>query len=1317
MVIHSLPGRLRLAVSGLKSNKQFEIQLVKAIYAIPGIYHVSASIYTGRLLIQYNPEQVNVRGIISTVSQMRPTMPHRPMRVGNDGDSSLPLVVGTTLLTLIASKRLLFSSSQLAGSVGWAEVAAGITAASGYPGLRKLVSSPTLLGAANLLVLGVRESLLGLGVFSLLGYQSHKNHRLLQANRNYLNQYRDSDQTELAAVDDAMRHAMPPSSEQPLLTWTLLLSLPTLATQGISQLLGLLVVGCPCIYTLARALPSGAGVAEGAKHGLIVKDEDIFHKMRSADIMAVGAPTQGDHGFNNKMPTIQGQPMDRLNQVKNLQAQGYKVAYLATSGQDKLAALQAETSIYFGEEACGFADVWIQDKRQLAVLMRLTDKVVSKHSLNRKLVLALQIPAMVLTAAGVINPFSALAFHHGLSIMLVLTSQSWPPTRRRAQIRDRKQHGLSTQKRFRPVDTFDTLGFDLLNTNPETGLTSKEAKQRLSQFGANKLPDAKKLSLLQRVAEQCQGTLALVMLGSTGLSLIAGGIWDTVALAGMFLVNAVVGALQSNKADNAVAELQQYSGRLVRVLRDGLEMEIPSENLVPGDVVFLRADDYIPADGRLLSGGELVVDESLLTGESQGVHKVAHLDAKINLTAGTTVVSGEGKLLVLRTSTQTRMGQIALMLQNDPEKATPLQLDLNRLATSLAKGLVVVCIAMVGIGVLNGQPVSQLMLSSAGLAAASIPQGLTTFVTLGLVAGVRELAKRKTVVRRLSSLEAMACVTCLCLDKTGTITQNQMTVRLVSTPNHDFSITGDSRSAKGGILIGEERVRLKDHNDLQALVIAGSLCNNATLTGKEDDLAIHGDSTEGALLVLARKAGYGLEKVQRRFPLLKQAPFSSERERMSTLVKTSSGYRLIVKGSPESILGICNLSATDRRAIQEKAYTWAQQGLRVLALASKDFGEPPSSLLSSEHDLDYLGLVGMLDPPRKEVEDVIARCKEAGIHVVMLTGDHPETAVSISKQVGISANPQTLTGKQLSELQGEQLINEVRHTDVFSRVVPEQKKAVIEALKTAGYVVAMVGDGINDGPALKTADVGISLGGKGANVAQEASDMVLATDDLSQVITAIEQGRTAYDNVGKVVSYLLTSNAGEVSLMLSGAASGMGMPLLPIQLLWVNLLGDGPPALALCVEPADARHITKEPRHQDGTLLTESLKRRILLRGARMGLVTLGLFAVSRLQGVPIATARTRTMAALGVEQILHLFETRIIKPGLPVPDNPTARKTAWLSGAMLLSSMYFPPLRTIFGLVPLELVEWLLVLGFALIAVPPPSTSFVPRLGQPKNT
>jgi len=784
--------------------------------------------------------------------------------------------------------------------------------------------------------------------------------------------------------------------------------------------------------------------------------------------------------------------------------------------------------------------------------------------------------------------------------------------------------------------------------------------------------------------------MAYVMLGSTTISLIAGGLWDSLALGGMLLINAVIGAFQSDKADSAIASLHQLTAKNTTVVRDGTSRQISTDLIVPGDIILLEPGDSIPADGWLVSHNEVLVDESLLTGESIGVPKLSQSKVKAQLSAGTSLLKGKAKLLVARTGPQTRMGQIALMMREDADGPTPLQLDLDNLAKTLLKGLVAVCGAVVGLGVLRGQGLGQMALTSASMAAATIPQGMTAFVTLGLVAGVRELAKRKTVVRKLSALESLATVNCLCLDKTGTITHNQMTVASLYTDRL--------------LPVDEHQENLGNDDNVTELLIAGSVCNDAELRRKGDGFEVVGDGTDGAFLLLAEEVGLSTHKLKAEYECVNEASFTSERERMSILVNHKGTPKLYVKGSPESILPLCNLENQKQDLIKTQVKDMASQGLRVLALATRQlFTLGDKDVEKLENNLVFLGLAGLWDPPRHEAKELIALCQQAGIKVVMITGDHPETAVSISTRVGLnSSQATTMTGKELANLSESDMKRRLPEISVFARVLPEQKRSIIQSLKNVGYVVAMVGDGVNDGPALKAADVGVSMGAKGADVAQEASDMILATDDLQQIVTAITHGRLAYDNISKVISYLLTSNAGEISLMLSAAASGMSMPLLPIQLLWVNLLGDGPPALALCVEQSDGQEFSRPPRPKNGTLLTETVKRRILFKGARMGLVTLALYGLSIWQGAPVATARTRALAALGVEQVIHLFESRIVQPGVPVPENPAAKKTALFSLGMLAASVYLPPLQRIFHLVPLALIEWLAILGFALVATPP---------------
>lgn len=1342
-IVHALPGRVRIGVRCLKNARMYARWMETHLLHQTGILSVDANIYTGTVLIHFDQRQVSVDQVIKQLRTMpMNAMPKNPI-LPEPKIQHLGLRPATTLLSIcllfgITSKKMLFGAGMLTQSLPLGVISGLITLFVGYPSLRQVVNrtytkgSSTeawVLGLVTTASLLLRESVIGFGVLSLIGVTTLWNHHKAEKHKQIIMHYGITTQRGFSAEhvlkisDRATADYFPEGVSQPLLPITLLLAGTGLLMAGFSRMLTILILGCPCAFSLARHLPNGLATGSSAQHGILIHRESIYHQLVSCShvIFAPGRYKQqlGQMLSSNGYTVIATTETAELAAViQRLTDTNMRFTLVGDAHTDADVFDTSTVRILLGADstlmACADICIPSKDSGKLHTIWQFAASVKSCQSSSFWYVQLAQLLTMGFALSGKINLFAALNIHHGFSFFVLINSLlQTPQANPKIRSTTRTTRNNSSRKgTLRAPDQVKDYGCDLQHTDRDSGLTNQEAKHRLSLFGLNKLPDPEKISLLQRLSLQCKGTMALVMLGSTGVSLLAGGIWDSLALGSVLLINAMVGALQSDKADTAVGTMHQLTPRTSQVLREGQIKNISSEQIVPGDILHLDTGDRVPADGWLLSQNDIVIDESLLTGESEGVTKTATNLTMTQLSAGTTVIKGNVQLLVARTGMETRMGQIALMLREDNRGPTPLQLHLDNFGRHLLKALVLVCGAVFSIGVLRGQPLKQMALTSTSIAAATVPQGMTTFVTLGLVAGVRQLAKKKTVVRKLAALETMACVTCLCLDKTGTITQNQMAVHQIYT-DQSYEVTGDGRSRDGQLKCNGITVSIAAHPQLSRLIHTAIICNDAQIRVVEGSkFAVTGDGTESALLVMAEKAGVDTNTFRQSVICREETAFSSERERMGVLAQIADDYLLAIKGSPEAVLRLCSLDETTRQELLVKAQELARQGLRVLAFAQREIPNyQQQSIADLEQGATFLGFVGMMDPPRANVKEVIARCKRAGIHVIMLTGDHPETAIAIGHQVGLQAAEETtITGRELALVHQEHLKEVLNRISIFSRVQPQQKRDIVIALKKAGFIVAMVGDGVNDGPALKAADVGISMGAKSTDVAQEASDMILATDDLAQIITAIEQGRTAYDNISKVISYLLTSNTGEISLLLSATASGMAMPLLPIQLLWVNLLGDGPPALALCLDRSDGHEFDRPPRKRDGTLLTESVKRKIVLRGLRMGLTTLGLYGLSIWQGVPLNTARTRTLAALGVEQILHLFESRFLEPSLPVPKNPTMSKTVFLSGGLLLASIYFPPIQRLFHLVPLQLIEWLLVLGFAVVAAPP-------RIPLPKHS
>lgn len=834
-----------------------------------------------------------------------------------------------------------------------------------------------------------------------------------------------------------------------------------------------------------------------------------------------------------------------------------------------------------------------------------------------------------------------------------------------------------------------------LKTDPERGLSEQEAAQRLGQYGKNELARSKPPSLLLRCLAQLKDPMILVLLAAAGLSLVAGGQRELLDAGIILLIvgfNTVLSVSQEDSARKALEALQEMAAPRARVIRDGAEQSVDGTALVPGDVILLEAGDYVPADGRILWESGLQADESAMTGESLPVHKRAGgglpqdtplAERKNMVIGGTVITGGRGRALVTATGMDTEMGRIAGLLLGQETGDTPLQEKMKEVSKVLSLVCVGVCAVMFGVGMLQHRDMLEMFLTAVALAVAAIPEGLPAIVTIVLAMGVGRMAKRNAIMKRLPAVETLGCASVICSDKTGTLTQNKMTVLEVWTP-------------------GNQRAR--------ALAL-GALCSDAR-AGKT---GYQGEPTEMALADIASREGLKKEDMEARYPRRGEVPFDSVRKRMATCHDKPEGGALVaVKGAPEAVLAVCTqlltpegprpLTAVERRAIQSENSRLAARALRVLAVAQREDSVPPKGYTQEtlEADLIFVGLIGMMDPPRPEVRQAVARCTQAGIRPVMITGDHKATAVAIARDLNIyRPGHRALDGPGLDLLPQETLEEEIEAFSVFARVTPEHKMRIVQAWQKRGKVVAMTGDGVNDAPALKTADIGCAMGKTGTDVAKGAADMILTDDNFATVVAAVEQGRGIYANIRKAIHYLLSCNIGEIiTIFLATLLHFPNAPLNPVQLLWLNLVTDSLPALALGMEPVEESIMERPPRGREEPLFSRGFSFRLAWQGCLVGALTLTAYwAGLRLTGEH-GVANTMAFAALTFSQLFHALdvrsdETSLFRLGLF--SNPAMNK-AFLAGmALQLAVLLLPPLRGAFSVVPLDGACWLTVLGLAL--------------------
>ncbi len=872
--------------------------------------------------------------------------------------------------------------------------------------------------------------------------------------------------------------------------------------------------------------------------------------------------------------------------------------------------------------------------------------------------------------------------------------------------------------RFYTLQVRDAI--EALQSDPARGLTSEEARTRLGQYGPNQLREKRGRGPLGIFAEQFQDFIVMILIGAAIVSGFLREWIDALAIIAIVILNAILGFVQGYRAERSLAALKKMSSPTSKVIRGGIRNVIPSSELVPGDLIELEAGDNVPADGRLTwHTSNFSVQEASLTGESTPVMKTAlaleeedvPLADRANMVyLGTSVSSGKARAVVAGTGMQTELGRIAGMIQEISHEVTPLQKKLEQ----FGKWIVYLCIVLVGLVFLlewlRGGTIIDVFLTSVSLAVAAIPEGLPAVVTIALAMGVQRMVKRNALIRKLHSVETLGCATVICSDKTGTLTRNEMTVQAIFADGGLFRVTGVGYEPKGEFLRDGVRVDPKDHPGLRATLLYGALCNSAQLVTSGDSYTIRGDPTEGAFLTVAAKAAIWKEAVEGEFPFVDEIPFDSERKKMTVVCRDGGSLVAFVKGAPDVLVNDCTaieergaarrLSDNDRDVILRTNNDLATQAMRVLAVAYRalDASLEKYDAASIERGLTFVGLVAMIDPPREEVKRAIEECARAGIKTVMITGDHKNTAVAIARELGFfKEGSLAFTGAELDKVGDEELAKEVERVLVYARVSPEHKLRIVRALRARREVVAMTGDGVNDAPAVKEADIGVAMGITGTDVTKEVSDMVITDDNFASIVAAVEEGRGIYDNIKKFIHYLLSCNAGEILVMFISSLVGLPVPLLPIQILWVNLVTDGLPALALGVDPVDPNIMTRPPRPAREAVVTRERALVMLMQGAFIAFCSLAAFClVLFVEREDIVRARTAAFIVLSCTQLFHAFNCRSMTESLFTIGVFTNKKLILANGISFLLQMavvYTPFLQKIFKTEPLGIFDWLLVI------------------------
>lgn len=823
------------------------------------------------------------------------------------------------------------------------------------------------------------------------------------------------------------------------------------------------------------------------------------------------------------------------------------------------------------------------------------------------------------------------------------------------------------------------------------GLTTKEAENRQKTYGLNELSHKKKTSPVIIFLSQFNDFITWVLIAATIISGIMGDKADAITILIIVVVNAILGFVQEYRTEKSLEALKDLAAPTCKVLRDGALKVINSIEVTIGDLIILEAGDRVPADGTFIEASSIMVDESLLTGESVGVSKDTKKDKNQGY-MGTTILKGRGILLVDGIGMKTEMGKIADLLDNIEEEKSPLRERLDSLGKVLVALCLVICAVVTVLGILRGNAIGEMFMLGVSLAVAAIPEGLAAIVTVALALGVSRMLKKNALVRKLPAVETLGCTSVICSDKTGTLTQNKMTVKEIYMNGRIYEI---------------EKEKLTNHTMMMKALIYCNDCNY-DFNVKNIDKALHGDPTETALIKAFFKDVPLLEAFISNSNRIYDIPFDSTRKMMSVIVREGTKETCYMKGAPERVIDRCSyilengvvkpLTSQKKKQVAAFIEAMSNRALRCIAAAYKEEGLVKNENL--EKGLIFLGVAGSIDPPRLEVRDAVLKCKLAGIQPVMITGDHKNTALAIAKSINIcNTEDQAITGEEIEKLTDEELMKKVNKVRVFARVSPNHKLRIVKAFKKQNKIVAMTGDGVNDAPAIKEADIGVAMGISGTDVTKEAAAMVLMDDNFATIVSAVEEGRVIYDNIRKFIRYLLSCNLGEVLTMFLASLFYMPNPLTPIQILFVNLATDGLPAIALGVDPADKDIMRQQPREKGESIFARGLWSKILVRGCLIGICTLLAFMTGRYYGMDLVTCRTVALTTLVMSQLLHVFECRSERHSIfeiKLFTNPYLVGACTISTLMVCSILYIPFLSSIFNTVPLMLNHWTIVLFYS---------------------
>lgn len=850
------------------------------------------------------------------------------------------------------------------------------------------------------------------------------------------------------------------------------------------------------------------------------------------------------------------------------------------------------------------------------------------------------------------------------------------------------------------------------------GLTSREAGKRLVEYGENLISSKKKIHPLRIFVAQFKDLMTMILLFSTVLSVVMGEVVEAYTIIAIVFLNAVLGFFQEFRTEKSLEKLSEMSAPTASVIRDGKIVTLPTKDLVPGDCILLKTGDRIPADCRIIENNSIMCDESILSGESVPVEKTFLREACGEIPPssmafmGTIITRGNGKAVVTKTGHNTEMGQIANMLDSIDQEQTPLQIKLDQMGKYIAFGCIGICAIVSMTGILRGEPIFDMIITGISLSVAAIPESLPAIVTIALALSVNRMVKKNAVIRKLHAVETLGCANVICSDKTGTLTENKMTVKALHTYDYDIDVTGSGYEKDGQLLYHGKPIQLSASQPLSMAIEIAVDCNNAVVNNGKDRSStfdIYGEPTEVALAVMGAKVGH--TRGSSAYRVIREIPFDSERKMMSVVVSSKSGEMyLFTKGGSDILLNRCSYCATEkgvvpmtpsmRTRLLDANDRMAKNALRVLGLCYRKI---TSDKDTAENGLIFVGLAGMQDPPRKEAYDAVLRCRRANIRPVMITGDNKVTACAIAKDLKIfTAGDQVLTGKELDQIDDAELEDVLPKVSVFARVSPAHKLRIVRSLKKLGNVVAMTGDGVNDAPAIKEANIGVSMGINGTDVTKEASSVILMDDNFATLVSAVEEGRVIYRNIRKFIRYLLSCNIGEVVTMFVAMLMGLPVPLLPIQILLINLVTDGLPAIALGLDPPDSDVMSKKPRRTSDSIFSDGLLTVIIFRGFLIGLTTLAVFVSFLKSTGSLEFARTGAFVTLVLTQLIHVFECKSEEKSLfqiNFFNNWKLIFAVAASAFVLYLTVFHPVARVIFRTVALNGQQLLTILGYLSVA------------------